>query len=213
MALGYGLASLAIAPGEGEPGPGFLPAILSLCLAASAVTILTRGLRARRGTRVETHLSAQACDRGERVRGVEAPEAAGKPVGTELEEAAQGPEPAEMAEGPQTPETVDARSPVDEPMSETTPTSAETMEDGERPGPVRAPVRLPWIAAALTLFYALLLEPVGFAPSTLAYSAAMTFLFGRRGWALALAPVLLTLALYLFFRAGLGVRLPAGPLG
>jgi len=82
-----------------------------------------------------------------------------------------------------------------------------------------------WLAALATLAYVALFEPLGFMVSTLAYTAALAWLFGRDRRALVAVPVALpvalpvavpvgvTVALFVFFRLALGVRLPLGPFG
>lgn len=78
--------------------------------------------------------------------------------------------------------------------------------------PVQRPAR-PWIAFLATVVYALLFEPLGFVLSTAVFSAVVTALFTReRQWLLAV-PTLVTIALFVFFRVALQVRLPAGPFG
>jgi len=71
----------------------------------------------------------------------------------------------------------------------------------------------PWLASLATVLYVLLFQPLGFVLSTLAYSGAVTGLFTSDRKLRALVPVFVTLALYLFFRVALGVRLPVGMLG
>lgn len=91
---------------------------------------------------------------------------------------------------------------------------ARQARPAEPPEPGDAAARLgPWLAAAATLAYAGLFEPLGFVPATLAYTAIVTRLFGGRRRALIVAPVGVTLALFAFFRLALGVRLPPGLLG
>jgi hypothetical protein len=68
--------------------------------------------------------------------------------------------------------------------------------------------RRPGLAAAMTVLYAAALQPLGFAPSTLAYVAGVTALFSAERWLLIVVPLLVTSALYLFFDVALGVRLP-----
>ena len=71
-----------------------------------------------------------------------------------------------------------------------------------------------WAAVAGTFLYVGLFDPLGFVLSTLAYTFGLTVLTGRAGSRLRfVVPPLCTLGLYLFFRIGLGVRLPRGLLG
>ncbi|MEJ2205294.1 MAG: tripartite tricarboxylate transporter TctB family protein [Gemmatimonadota bacterium] len=75
-----------------------------------------------------------------------------------------------------------------------------------------AEARGPWLAGLATILYAALFQPLGFALSTLVYSAVLTGLFTDE-WKHRLGvPVLVTAALYLFFSVALGVRLPPGLL-
>ena len=75
-------------------------------------------------------------------------------------------------------------------------------------------VKKAWQAVGLTAAYVMLFEPLGFALSTLAYTFGVTVLFQReRSSLLFIVPPLCTLAIYLFFRVGLGARLPAGFFG
>ena len=46
LAVGYGSVALTIPPGEGEPGPAFLPVALGLALAVLSLAIVRNGLRA-----------------------------------------------------------------------------------------------------------------------------------------------------------------------
>ncbi len=71
----------------------------------------------------------------------------------------------------------------------------------------------PWLAAIATLAYAALFQPLGFALSTLAYSGYLTSLFTEDRKVRAAVPVFVALALFVFFRVALGVRLPMGLLG
>jgi putative tricarboxylic transport membrane protein len=71
----------------------------------------------------------------------------------------------------------------------------------------------PCLAGLATVLYVALFQPLGFVLSTLAYSGAVTSLFTRDGKLRFIVPALVTLALYLFFRVALGVRLPVGMLG
>ncbi len=66
------------------------------------------------------------------------------------------------------------------------------------------------IAIALTLGYAAAFEPLGFLVSTLLYTGLLAALFTRRRHPMWIVPLATTLALYLFFRVALGVRLPPG---
>jgi putative tricarboxylic transport membrane protein len=70
----------------------------------------------------------------------------------------------------------------------------------------------PWLAALATVAYAALFQPVGFTLSTLAYVAAVTRLFTHDRRVLVAVPIVVTLALFSFFRLALGVRLPPWPL-
>lgn len=79
--------------------------------------------------------------------------------------------------------------------------------------PRREESRGPWLAALATILYAALFQPLGFALSTLAYSAVLTALFTDERKLRLGVPVLVTAALYLFFSAILGVRLPPGLFG
>ena len=47
VALGYGTFALGIPAGDGEPGPGFLPLVLAVLLAALSVAIIVGGLKTR----------------------------------------------------------------------------------------------------------------------------------------------------------------------
>ena len=71
----------------------------------------------------------------------------------------------------------------------------------------------PWLAALATLAYVALFQPVGFGVSTLAYTAGLTWLFGRDRRIPVAVPLGVTVALFVFFRLALGVRLPLGPFG
>lgn len=71
-----------------------------------------------------------------------------------------------------------------------------------------------WAAVALTFLYVWLFVPLGFVLSTLAYTFGVTFLFrGDQPRLLFTVPPLCTLVIYLFFRVGLGARLPSGLFG
>ncbi len=71
-----------------------------------------------------------------------------------------------------------------------------------------------WAAVGVTFMYVWLFEPLGFVLSTLAYTFGVTVLFRRdHSKLLFVVPLLCTLAIYLFFRVGLGARLPVGPFG
>ena len=72
---------------------------------------------------------------------------------------------------------------------------------------------MPSLAALATIAYAALFQPLGFVLSTLAYSGYLTSLFTEDRKLRAAVPVLVTLALFIFFRLALGVRLPTGLLG
>lgn len=135
VALGYGAAALRIPGQDGEPGPGFLPLVLAVLLAALSVWIISSGLRSAEPAEVETP------DRGPR-----------------------------WTSGP-------------------------------------------WLAGLATVLYVALFQPLGFVLSTLAYSGAVTSLFTGDRKLRFMVPALVTLALYLFFRVALGVRLPLGMLG
>ena len=71
----------------------------------------------------------------------------------------------------------------------------------------------PWRAAIATMAYAALFQPLGFALSTLAYSGYLTSLFTEDRKLRAAVPIFVALALFVFFRVALGVRLPTGLLG
>ena len=144
LAAAYGLAAGTIGPGDGEPGPGFVPSVLAKLLAALAVWIIASGLRQARGT--------------------------------------------------------------DDDAPETPP--AEAARPTGRGAPVRS-----WLAALASVAYVALFQPLGFVPSTLAYAAALAGLFTRDRRYLVTVPVGVTLALFVFFRLALGVRLPAGLFG
>ena len=70
-----------------------------------------------------------------------------------------------------------------------------------------------WLAASATVAYVALFQPLGFMVSTLAYTAALAWLFGRSRHTLAAVSVGVTVALFVFFRLALGVRLPPRPFG
>jgi hypothetical protein len=71
-----------------------------------------------------------------------------------------------------------------------------------------------WAAVAITVLYVWLFVPLGFVLSTLAYTFGVTFLFrGDQPRLLFTVPPLCTLVIYLFFRVGLGARLPSGLFG
>lgn len=74
-------------------------------------------------------------------------------------------------------------------------------------------VAMPSLAALATIAYAALFQPLGFVLSTLAYSGYLTSLFTEDRKLRAAVPVFVTLALFIFFRLALGVRLPTGLLG
>lgn len=68
--------------------------------------------------------------------------------------------------------------------------------------------------ALLVLGYLLLIEPMGFITATALFLAAEMWLIGvRRRYVLLLLPVLLSAGVYLMFRYGLEVPLPATQLG
>ena len=56
-----------------------------------------------------------------------------------------------------------------------------------------------------------LVKMLGFALATLAYAAAVTRVFTTDRRLLVGVPLVVTLALFVFFRVALGVRLPGGP--
>ena len=134
VAIGYGVVALRIPSGDGEPGPGFLPLVLAVLLAALSVSIVVRGLK---------------------------------------------------------PTTV----------------SPATGRPDDDLGPRR------WLAALATVAYVALFQPLGFLVSTVAYCAALTWLFTRDRRMLVAVPVGVTAALFVLFRLALGVRLPPGPFG
>ena len=74
-------------------------------------------------------------------------------------------------------------------------------------------VAMPSLAALATIAYAALFQPLGFVLSTLAYSGYLTSLFSEDRKLRAAVPAFVTLALFIFFRLALGVRLPTGLLG
>lgn len=80
-------------------------------------------------------------------------------------------------------------------------------------GAHRRDVAKPWFAAIATIAYAALFQPLGFALSTLAYSGYLTSLFTEDRKLRVAVPVFVALALFVFFRVALGVRLPTGLLG
>ena len=101
--------------------------------------------------------------------------------------------------------------------------AADEEAEGEAADPVReAPqsgggrsrkVSKPWLAALATIACAALFQPLGFALSTFAYSGYLASLFTADRKLRAAVPVLVTSALFVFFRLALGVRLPTGLLG
>lgn len=102
----------------------------------------------------------------------------------------------------------------------TPPPVTTTDHDGGGEGPGRDHVdgagrRLwaaPWLAVIFTFGYAALFIPLGFVISTLLYTLALTWLFGRgRLWYLILVPPATTAVIYALFRLLLGARLPSGP--
>jgi len=91
--------------------------------------------------------------------------------------------------------------------------AAQTETEGTEEGP-RPEARKAWLTIGLTIGYVWLFDPLGFMLSTLAYTFGVTALFQReRSRLLYVVPPLCTLAIYLFFRVGLGARLPGGPFG
>jgi len=88
--------------------------------------------------------------------------------------------------------------------------SSLTDEPSDAP---REEPRGPWLAASATILYAALFQPLGFALSTLAYSAVLTALFTDEWKSRLGVPVLVTAALYLLFSVTLSVRLPPGLFG
>ena len=88
--------------------------------------------------------------------------------------------------------------------------AAETPQSGAGPS---LRVAKPWLAALATFAYAAVFQPLGFVLSTLAYSGYLASLFTRDRKRRAAVPVFVTLALFVFFRLALGVRLPMGLLG
>ncbi len=147
VAVAYGTAAFRLPPGGGEPGPGFLPSVFAVLLAALSIGILVGGLR-------RSAPSARGSSEAE----------ATLPTESTVEPAAQR----------------SARS---------------------------------WMAFLATVAYAVLFAPLGFVLSTAAFSTVVTALFTReRRWLLAV-PALVTIALFVFFRVALQVRLPMGPFG
>ena len=71
----------------------------------------------------------------------------------------------------------------------------------------------PWRASIATIAYAALFQPLGFVLSTLAYSGYLTSLFTEDRKLRVSVPIFVALALFVFFRVALGVRLPTGLLG
>ena len=139
VSVAYFLGTLAMPVGQGEPGPAFLPRVLSAALFVLGLATLVEGVRSTRGARVG----------------------------------------------------------ADENLTGPTPEG-----------------RKAWAAVALTFAYVGLFSPLGFVLSTLGYTLGIAILFRRdRSRLLWLVPPLCTLAIYLFFRVGLGARLPAGPFG
>ena len=69
------------------------------------------------------------------------------------------------------------------------------------------------LAVIATLAYVALFQPLGFAVTTVAYSAVLAWLFGRDSRALIAGSVAITIGLFVFFRVVLGVRLPTGLFG
>ena len=70
-----------------------------------------------------------------------------------------------------------------------------------------------WLAASATVAYVALFQPLGFMVSTLAYTAALAWLFGRSRHTLVAVSVGVTDALFVFYRLAHRVRLPHGPFG
>lgn len=70
-----------------------------------------------------------------------------------------------------------------------------------------------WLAVLATLAYVTLFQPLGFIVTTAAYTAAISWLFGRDRRIPVAVPVGVTVVLFVFFRLALGVRLPPGPFG
>ena len=70
-----------------------------------------------------------------------------------------------------------------------------------------------WLAALATLAYVAFFQPLGFMVSTLAYTTVLAWLFGPDQRVFVAVPVGVTVALFVFFRLALGVRLPLGPFG
>ena len=139
VSVAYFLGTLGMPAGQGEPGPAFLPVVLSAALFVLGFVTLVGGARATRTVRVRTD------------------------------------------------------------------------ENDTRPAPE---ARKAWAAVGLTFVYVWLFSPLGFVLSTLAYTFGVTVLFRRdQPRLLFLVPPLCTLAIYLFFRVGLGARLPGGPFG
>jgi putative tricarboxylic transport membrane protein len=70
------------------------------------------------------------------------------------------------------------------------------------------------LTIALTALYVAMFQVLGFALSTWLYTFSVTALFRRDRWLyLVVVPIVSTTLIYLLFRIGLGVRLPAGPFG
>jgi hypothetical protein len=71
----------------------------------------------------------------------------------------------------------------------------------------------PLLAVILTALYAASFQALGFFSSTWLFTLSVTLLFRRDRLILPLVvPVLSTIAIYLLFEIGLGVRLPPGPI-
>ena len=139
VSVAYFLGTRGMPAGQGEPGPAFLPVVLSVALLVLGLVTLVGGVRATRR------------------------------AGAETDESQGGP---------------------------------------------RQEARKAWAAVGLTFAYVWLFHPLGFVLSTLAYTFGVTALFRRKRSAfLYVLPPLCTLAVYLFFRVGLGARLPSGPFG
>jgi putative tricarboxylic transport membrane protein len=72
----------------------------------------------------------------------------------------------------------------------------------------------PGLTVALTALYVAVFQVLGFALSTCLYTFSVTALFRRdRRLLLVVVPIVSTALIYFLFRIGLGIRLPAGPIG
>lgn len=89
----------------------------------------------------------------------------------------------------------------------------EPTEDEPGSAGSRSREAKPWLASIATIAYAALFQPLGFVLSTLAYSGYLTSLFTEDRKLRVSVPICVALALFVFFRVALGVRLPAGLLG